>query len=121
MIDSGDHLWENARIILKEHQRSLESIEFRVYMENIHEDFDSDHYVRLKKLNLQNYGWWIPRKAPMLEELKLTTTVIRDYPAVLETAPPNLKSSSLTLIEHHTLTTKHPYNDTFTGLGSEHI
>lgn len=52
-------------------------------------------YGRLKKAHLDGSGWWIPRHAPMLDELKISPQTISANPSVLDVVPANLKTLHL--------------------------
>ncbi|KAJ8657595.1 hypothetical protein O0I10_006659 [Lichtheimia ornata] len=54
-------------------------------------------YPCLSKLVLKCSGWWIPRNAPVLQELEIMDTVIRGNPNVLDTIPPHLKKLKMRL------------------------
>ncbi|KAJ8658040.1 hypothetical protein O0I10_006311 [Lichtheimia ornata] len=90
---------------LRQHQNTLERIECNMYLDDETEEEDEDilddvspiEYTRLRLLDLSCFGWWIPRKAPMLEELKITAFTIEENSAVLDTIPPKLKKLELNL------------------------
>lgn len=100
----GSFEWENdicndmARV-LKQHHHTLVDVELKL-KGDIH-DGDALYtisYPCLKRLSLSFisdmnpcFGWWIPSKAPALEELCMMTSVVRTHPAILGTKPPNLK------------------------------
>ncbi|KAJ8658028.1 hypothetical protein O0I10_006299 [Lichtheimia ornata] len=89
--------WQSVIPILKEIHQTLEYLKIDVNFANDNEDVYDLEYPRLKKLFLFNSGWWIPRNAPILEELTMTSRTIRENPAVLDTIPPNLKRLELRL------------------------
>ncbi|KAJ8657656.1 hypothetical protein O0I10_006722 [Lichtheimia ornata] len=89
--------WRNAIPILRQHHKTLECINFDVDVPNEPEEIYNIEYDRLKNLCLLRSGWWIPRNAPMLEELKITSRTIRANPSVLDSVPPRLKRLELKL------------------------
>lgn len=56
-------------------------------------------YPRLKTLVLDSLDWWIPRNAPMLQELAISSYTIHTHPAVLDTIPPDLITPELRLAD----------------------
>lgn len=92
---SKSHPWRNAISILTQHQKTLECINFDTDADNEPEEIHDMKYVRLKKLCLGKSGWWIPRKAPMLEELTIASRTIRANPEVFDTIPPKLRRLEL--------------------------
>lgn len=52
----------------------------------------------LKRLRIDNAGWWIPRNAPMLEELDITASTIAIKADVLDTIPHNLQKLVMRLL-----------------------
>ncbi|KAJ8657565.1 hypothetical protein O0I10_006629 [Lichtheimia ornata] len=95
-----DNPWTNATPILTKQQRTLECIDFDVKVGDEPEEIYNIEYDRLKKLCLIRSGWWIPRNAPMLEELEISSRTIRGNASVLDTIPPKLKRLALKL--HYT-------------------
>lgn len=88
---------------LRQQQNTIECIKCNLDLrETLHEREDHKEiytikYGRLKQLSLSKSGWWIPRNAPMLEELHITAYIIKKNVAVLDTIPPNLKKLELDL------------------------
>lgn len=87
--------WRNVISILRQHQKTLEFIDFDTDAENEPEAIHDFHYIRLKKLCLGNSGWWIPHNAPMLEDMTIASRTIRANPAVFDTIPPMLRRLEL--------------------------
>ncbi|KAJ8657965.1 hypothetical protein O0I10_006236 [Lichtheimia ornata] len=87
--------------VLKHHQKTLVEIEWDMDNddESDNRDFYHIQYSQLKKLTLNKSGWWIPRNAPLLEELIMTSEAINAYPAVLDMVPPTLKKLEFRLDE----------------------
>ncbi|CDH57703.1 predicted protein [Lichtheimia corymbifera JMRC:FSU:9682] len=88
-------IWENIDYILRQCQRTLKRLRFDVDFGSEHEDIYTIEYGRLKKLCLDNSGWWILRHAPMLEELKISTETVSANVAVLDVVPSYLKKLHL--------------------------
>ncbi|KAJ8657988.1 hypothetical protein O0I10_006259 [Lichtheimia ornata] len=95
----GYHIdpWENLIPILKENHKTIQHFKIDMDFEDDNKDVYDLEYPRLKKLCLFNSGWWIPRNAPILEELTMTSRAIKGNPAVLDTIPPTLKRLELKL------------------------
>lgn len=69
------------------------------YEEGLQEVYPIE-YRQLKKLDLSSHGWWIPGKAPMLEELRISAYTIWENVAVLDTIPSTLRKLELGLDEN---------------------
>lgn len=97
--------WKFLADELRQHQDTLESIQCNMFFDDKDEEEDEDvledihpiEYRRLKRLDLNHYGWWFTRHAPMLEELKMTADTITENVAVLDTIPPKLRKLELEL------------------------
>ncbi|CDS06431.1 hypothetical protein LRAMOSA08959 [Lichtheimia ramosa] len=87
---------EDGSSILNKYQRTLQQITWDIEPDT-EDDIYNIQYPQLKKLCLEYSGWWIPRNAPMLEELSITSDTIHVDPAVLDMIPPNLKKLELQL------------------------
>ncbi|KAJ8657976.1 hypothetical protein O0I10_006247 [Lichtheimia ornata] len=87
----------NTATILKQHHETLERIEWDMDDESVNRDIYDMQFPQLKKLVLNKAGWWIPRNAPLLEELEMTLATIDQHPAVLLAIPPKLKKLALDL------------------------
>ncbi|CDH59960.1 predicted protein [Lichtheimia corymbifera JMRC:FSU:9682] len=101
----GSFEWENdicndmARV-LEQHHQTLVDVELKL-KGDIQDGDDALYtisYPCLRRLSLSFisdmnpcFGWWIPSKAPALEELRMMISVIKARPAILDTKPPNLK------------------------------
>lgn len=88
---------KNTTSIIKQHYRTLEHIEWDVDTSWDTETIGDLQFPRLKILRILSSGWQIPRNAPMLEELRLTSGIIGTHPAVLDTIPPRLTKLELQL------------------------
>lgn len=98
--ESPEDFWTFLIYELREHRKTLARIECDIFPDDEEKDaIYAIEYIRLKQLYLIGSGWWIPRKAPMLEELKMTADAISGNMAVLDTIPPNLKKLELALDE----------------------
>ncbi|KAJ8657571.1 hypothetical protein O0I10_006635 [Lichtheimia ornata] len=103
----GFFLYDAFARALRQHQNTLGRFKFTVF-NYVGEQENDDHlqdiytieYRWLKKLDLSVLGGWIPRNAPILEELKMTANTIREHMAVLDTIPPKLKTLELHLDDH---------------------
>ncbi|KAJ8657966.1 hypothetical protein O0I10_006237 [Lichtheimia ornata] len=97
-VDSDD-TFVDIGSVLKQHRKILEKIVWDMDDESNNRDIYDIQYPRLKKLTLNKSGWWIPRNAPLLEELIMTSEAINNHPAVLDTIPTNLKKLEFRLDE----------------------
>lgn len=89
---------QNAILILNKYQGTLQHIYWSIKSDSNDDMYsNSIQHPQLKKLCLYDPGWWIPRNAPMLEELSITSKTISTNPEVLDTTPPNLKKLELQL------------------------
>ncbi|KAJ8652799.1 hypothetical protein O0I10_011538 [Lichtheimia ornata] len=83
--------------IIKQHHDTLEHLEWDMDTSWDTDTIDNLEFPHLKVLRIDFPGWEIPRNAPMLEELKLTSRIIRTHPAVLDIIPPRLTTLDLLL------------------------
>ncbi|CDH57632.1 predicted protein [Lichtheimia corymbifera JMRC:FSU:9682] len=90
---------------LKQHRTTLANMRWDLYHDSDVEHTHDIQYPRLKKLSVVKSGWWIPRNAPQLEELRIAWITITGYHDILDIIPPNLKKLVLDL-EH-----KQPHED----------
>ncbi|CDS10653.1 hypothetical protein LRAMOSA11139 [Lichtheimia ramosa] len=84
--------------MLRKHANTLQDFILKDF--DLEMDLDNSQdiqYPQLKKLYRNSSAWWIPRNAPMLQELTLTANTILEYPSVLDTIPANLKKLELQL------------------------
>lgn len=102
----GGHVWGNVDYILRQCQRTIERLRFDVDSGSEPEDIYTIQYDRLKKLCLDTSGWWIPRHAPMLEELDISAETFSANAAVLDVVPTNLKKLHLQVAGTHTVDQK---------------
>ncbi|KAI7876163.1 hypothetical protein K492DRAFT_210522 [Lichtheimia hyalospora FSU 10163] len=84
--------------VLEQHQKTLVDISLKLKGSIHHDKIDTMHYPCLKRLALSYtseasacFGWWIPNQAPLLQDLRMTVTVIKTHPTILNTKPPHLK------------------------------
>ncbi|KAJ8657579.1 hypothetical protein O0I10_006643 [Lichtheimia ornata] len=82
-------------LLFKRHHQTLESIKMEIHTAIDDASIYNIQYPRLKKLHLDKSGWWIPRNAPMLEDLCIASTTFSTHPVVLDTIPPKLKQLKL--------------------------
>lgn len=84
--------WRNVSyILLRQHRETLECIDMKVNACNEDEKIYGIGFPCLKKLCITNGKGWIPRNAPMLEELEITYNTPAAVSTVLDTVPPKLK------------------------------
>lgn len=83
--------------IIKRYHNTLEHLEWDMDTSKDTENIEHLRYPRLKKLRLCWSGWQIPRNAPMIGDLALSSRVIQPHPEVLDTIPPHLKRLELDL------------------------
>ncbi|KAJ8657665.1 hypothetical protein O0I10_006731 [Lichtheimia ornata] len=93
--------WQSINYVLKQHQMTLERLQFDVELGSEPEDIYNVDYRQLKRLCLDNSGWWIPRHAPMLEELKISAEVLTANSSVLDVFPNDLKKLHLEIADTH--------------------
>lgn len=93
----GEETRQRMSPMLKQHHTTIDSMTWGIEPVNGDKALYNIQYPRLKKLSLNKSGWWIPRKAPVLQELKITSTTISASPSVLDTIPPNLKKLEIDL------------------------
>ncbi|KAJ8658056.1 hypothetical protein O0I10_006327 [Lichtheimia ornata] len=77
--------------ILRQHHETLEDIQWNIYPERDYGGLAHIQYPSLKKLSLSSSGSFILHNAPMLEELKMSSTAINADTRMLDTIPPRLK------------------------------
>lgn len=90
---------------LKQHRTTLANMRWDLYHDSDVEHTHDIQYPRLKKLSAVKSGWWIPRNAPQLEELRIAWITITGYHEILDIIPPNMKKLVMDL-EH-----KQPHED----------
>lgn len=88
---------KDTSTIIRRYHNTLEQLEWDMDTSWDTENIQHLQYPRLKKLGLSWSGWEIPRNAPMLEELMLTSRIISTRPDVLDMIPPHLKKLELKL------------------------
>ncbi|KAJ8658011.1 hypothetical protein O0I10_006282 [Lichtheimia ornata] len=87
-----DDDWKYLIHILREHSLTLEWMYVYVVVVNVHEEVHNIKYPCLKHLILDHSGWWIPRNAPMLEDLEIQQlSYCLEVRVVPDTASPKLK------------------------------
>ncbi|CDH59957.1 predicted protein [Lichtheimia corymbifera JMRC:FSU:9682] len=99
LIQANGDTFADVGSVLKHHRKTIEDFCWAMDGENDNRDIYDIQYPQLKKLTLNKSGWWIPRNAPLLEELTLSSRTINNHPAVLDTIPPSLKTLELKLNE----------------------
>lgn len=101
MVSSLDHpLWENMVYILRQCHMTVERLRFEVELDSEQEEeLYNLEFRRLKKAHLDGSGWWIPRHAPMIEELMISPITINANPSVLDVVPVNLMALHLDVVE----------------------
>lgn len=77
------------------YSNTLKHLELRIDLDN--DDSYDVQYPLLERLVLNSSAWWIPRNAPMLQELTMSLYTINTNPAVLDTILPNMKKLELEL------------------------
>ncbi|KAI7875492.1 hypothetical protein K492DRAFT_210897 [Lichtheimia hyalospora FSU 10163] len=92
--------------LLKHNQRTLNYLLWNVNLDMNDNSIYDIQFPNLKKLVLYQSGWWIPRNAPMLEDLYVTQKVIRSNNHVFDTAPSHLQKLEMTLYNPTTLDEK---------------
>ncbi|KAJ8657961.1 hypothetical protein O0I10_006232 [Lichtheimia ornata] len=96
-VRSNDGAIVEIGSVLKQHRETLEDFKWNMNVKRDNRDIYDLHYPRLKKLILDKSGWWIPRNAPLLEELILSSQTTSQQPSALDTIPPKLKRLVLDL------------------------
>ncbi|KAJ8658031.1 hypothetical protein O0I10_006302 [Lichtheimia ornata] len=99
-IDSStleDDICKDTTSIVKQHHNTLEHLRWDIDTSWDTENIEHFQFPRLKVLQIGVSGWHIPRNAPVLEELMLTSRTIRAHPAVLAMIPPRLTKLDLML------------------------
>lgn len=94
---SIDNTYEHVTSLLQKHHKTLEHMEWDVDRSIHGMDLQDIKYPRLTTLVLYVSGWWIPRNAPMLEELEVGANIIKYNSEVIRTIPPTLKKLSFGL------------------------
>lgn len=89
--DEPDNSIMDTNAVLKRYRNKLEYIELKMDPDTNDSAIYTIQYPHLKTLHLDNAAWCIPRNAPMLQELTMTTRTINSNSAVLDTIPPNLE------------------------------
>lgn len=87
--------YEEICSLLKQHQSTLHFLQWGIDLHMENHDIYSIQYPQLKKLVIRCSGWWLPRNAPLLEELDITTRAVNVTDEELSTIPPNLQKLSL--------------------------
>ncbi|CDH57670.1 predicted protein [Lichtheimia corymbifera JMRC:FSU:9682] len=95
--DMEEDRWESAIYILQQHHQRLEYLNFHVDSNAVDDRIYNIEYPCLKKLHLRNSGQWIPRNAPMLEELGITCFTYEEESTVPDAVSPRLKKLELDL------------------------
>ncbi|KAJ8657582.1 hypothetical protein O0I10_006646 [Lichtheimia ornata] len=90
----SDH---NIIPLLKHYHKRLIYLEWDIVLDIKDNAIYSMQYPRLQKLVLNRCGGWIPRNAPALEELEITSDTICTNDFVLDTIPPHLQILTLRL------------------------
>ncbi|CDS06456.1 hypothetical protein LRAMOSA08984 [Lichtheimia ramosa] len=87
----------NVYSILERYHSTLEEMDLKMSLDTKISAICDIQYPQLKKLYLHSPAWWIPRNAPVLQELDISSTTINSNPAVLDTIPPHLQKLQLRL------------------------
>ncbi|KAJ8657592.1 hypothetical protein O0I10_006656 [Lichtheimia ornata] len=95
--DIPDEIVKDISSIIKQHHHTLEHLVWKTDTTHDTEYVGLFQYPRLRKLGLISSGWQIPRNAPLLEELMLTSRIISTQPQVLDMIPPHLNKLELKL------------------------
>ncbi|CDS10652.1 hypothetical protein LRAMOSA11138 [Lichtheimia ramosa] len=104
-----DVISTNVIPILKQYHDTVQHLELFMNLDNGGNNSAYDvQYPQLKKLVLESSAWWIPRNAPMLEDLTLISKTIHEHTAVLDTIPANLRKLKLRLAHEPFLVDKAP-------------
>ncbi|CDS10635.1 hypothetical protein LRAMOSA11121 [Lichtheimia ramosa] len=99
----------NVSPILKQYHDTVQHLVLYMDLDNDGNNNAYDvQYPQLKTLVLHSSAWWIPRNAPMLEEMTLTSKTIHEHTAVLDTIPANLRKLKLRLAHEPFLVDKTP-------------
>ncbi|CDS10641.1 hypothetical protein LRAMOSA11127 [Lichtheimia ramosa] len=101
-----DVISTNVIPILKQYHDTVQHLDLFMDLDN--DDSYDIQYPQLKKLVLSSSAWWIPRNAPMVEEMALTSKTIHEHTAVLDTIPANLSKLELRLANEPFLVNKAP-------------
>lgn len=97
--DEPDYSIMDANAVLKRYRNKLEHIELKMDLDTNDSAVYTIQYPHLKTLHLDSTAWWIPRNAPMLQELTMTPRTINSNSAVLDTIPPNLEKLVLQMAQ----------------------
>lgn len=95
-LEPGETCKDTSSII-KRYHNTLEHLEWDMDTSQDTENIEDIHYPRLKKLALCWSGWQIPRNAPLIEDLTLSSRIIQPHPEVLDTIQPHLRKLELDL------------------------
>lgn len=96
-VNWNERIAEDIGSIIKQYNKTLVHLDWISDRSRGSETIEHLQYPRLKKLGVSSSGWQITRNAPLLEELKLSYTVISEHPPVLDMIPPHLKKLELDL------------------------
>lgn len=83
--------------LLKHYHNKLYHLEWDIVLDINGDVVYSLQYPHLKKLLLNRCGWWIPRNAPTLEELEITSDSLSTNAHALDTISPHLQILKLRL------------------------
>lgn len=89
--------------LLKQHHTTLERLKWRMHVDRDAHDVFSIAYPRLKILLLGGSGSWIPRNAPLLEEMEITYGTIDHHPNLQDFIPAKLKKLKMDFWPHDKL------------------
>lgn len=92
--------------LLKQYSSTLKRLEWNIPLNDDNDNKDiitTIQYPCLRVLRIESFGWWLPRNAPMLEELKITSNAIYTNHTVLDTIPPKLKKLALHMVHQTSL------------------
>lgn len=104
-----DSISTNVIPILKQYHDTVQHLDLFMDLDNDGNNNAFDiQYPQLKTLVLHSSAWWVPRNAPMLEEMILTSKTIHEHTAVLDTIPANLRRLELQLERGSFLVDKAP-------------
>lgn len=96
-----NNVWTLLVHELRQYHKTVQHMHYSVFHEHEVEDGSEQlsdiEYPELKQLCLFHSGWWIPRNAPILEELDITCYVLLGDLEILDTVPPNVKKLHLDL------------------------
>ncbi|CDS06453.1 hypothetical protein LRAMOSA08981 [Lichtheimia ramosa] len=88
----------DIKALLRIHQSRLHFLQWDTEFDEENESMNIDQeaaydieFPVLKRLRIDNAGWWIPRNTPMLEELDITASTVAIKADILDTIPPKLQ------------------------------